>query len=316
MSLIKSPTVIRAVIPDGVHEEMVGRLFKYRFKAPASLDMYSFGFEPVDPEMGLGLVAEFPGGLAWRIRMDEKILPSSVVAAEVDQRVVARSNLIGRPIGKKERAEIKEDVLSDLTPKALVRTTANVLCLYLTAEQTLILNTTSSKMVDSCCTGLIAAIPGLGEMAIMNKPGVRRALGKKLLQFLREPDCGVFGEFQPCDEVVLADEEKRKITIKMSNLQIARDGIREALTSGFTVRSMGMSHEGLDFRATDDLQLRSLCFPIDPDAEENTWPAQAALEAQQTIRTLRDLWSLFAEEEAEDQGVAIAPAGADLEVTA
>lgn len=310
MSLIKSPTVVRSVIPDGVHDEMVSRLYNLRFREPASLDMFSIGFEPVDPEMGGSLVAEFPGGMAWRIRMDQKILPSSVVAAEVDKRSVARSAEVGRAIGKKERAEIKEDVLIELTPKALVRTTANVLCLHLAAENVIIMNTTSSKMVDACASALAAAIPGLGEMVIMNKSGMRRALGKKLLQILQDPDCGAFGEFQPCDEVVLADEEKRKITIKMSNLQIARDGIKEALTSGFTVRSMGLSHEGLDFRVTDDLQLRSLCFPIDPDAEENMWPAQVALEAQQVLRTLRELWDLFAEEEAEDQGVEVTPEAA------
>ena len=66
-----------------------------------------------------------------------------------------------------------------------------------------------------------------------------------------------FGEFEPSGDAALAND-KRRLTVKMSSLQTAKEGLQEAIAKGFEVTSMGFSHidTGVEFRLTekDNLQ--------------------------------------------------------------
>lgn len=72
--LIKAATVYVADIPidaDTLHNHLAEKPFTECLQ----MQTRSVGFVP--PSEGCSLVAEFPGGIAFRVRIDEKIIPGS-----------------------------------------------------------------------------------------------------------------------------------------------------------------------------------------------------------------------------------------------
>jgi len=289
---IKAAIVYKAEIPTDT-TILHNHLAEKEFQPPMPMELVSRGFVPVDEtEHGCLLAVAFPGGLAFRLRIDEKILPASVVNAEVAKAIEIIRHNEGRKPGKKERYEIKDAVLAALAQRALVRTTASITCYYHTESGYLIIPTTSKKIADACTSMLIRAV-GSVKTETIHVSDVKHGLTTRLKQYLDDEDCGAFGSFQPCDEAALADTMKRKISVKMNYLHMAREGLTVALTQGFNVTSMGFYWNGVDFRLTEEFRLRGIEHPSDPGAEDVTWASEAAIQTKAVADIVNELVELL-----------------------
>lgn len=289
MNAIKSAIVYRAEIPvdpTALHNHLT----EEHFTPPLSTELVSSGF--VAPSEGCSLVAEFPGGLAFRVRIDEKILPASVVKAEVQKVVDSIMRTQDRKPGKKERAEIKENVMIDLAQRALVRTTASITCFYHAETKTLIVPTTSKRIADVCTSLLVKAV-GSVKTETLNISGVKHGLTTRLKQYLDDVGGDAFGDFSPCDEVALQDTQNRKVAVKMAYLPNARQALEEALCAGFSVTSMGFHYKGIDFRLTYDFRLRGIHMPETCESEETTWESETAAQVEAVVAIVSHLIELL-----------------------
>ncbi len=86
------------------------------------LEVSTSGFTAVHSD-GSELVVECADGMLIRERYCERILPAPVVSEQVMARVSQIEAERGAPVYGKDRSSIKEDVLRELIPKALIRTT-------------------------------------------------------------------------------------------------------------------------------------------------------------------------------------------------
>jgi recombination associated protein RdgC len=247
------------------------------------------------------LVQTFPGGLAFRVRIDQKIIPAATVKAEVEKRVEAAKVHTGRKPGKALRAEMKHEVMDELCRRALVKTVASITCFYDIANGYLIVPTSSKKIADVCTSLLVHAV-GSVKTETINVSNVKHGLTTRMLRWL-DDDAEAFGAFAPCDEAALA-AEGRKVAVKMLSLQQARDGLKEALRDGLHVTSIGLHFDGIDFRLTSDFTLKGIAFadPSVPEEEEDLWAADAAIQAGKVSAVINELTAMLSYQDAATEG--------------
>lgn len=301
MKLIKAAIVYKATIPTDT-ATLATHLAEHPFNECMELQARSVGFVPPTDDTD-GLVQAFPGGFAFRVRIDEKIIPAGTIKAEVQKQVQLIKETTGRTAGKKERADIKDQVTTDLCRRALVRTKASVTCFYDIADSHLIVSTASKAIADMCTTLLVQAV-GSVKTETINVSEVKHGLTTRLQKWLAEDD-DAFGAFQPCDDVALA-AEGRKIAVKMSSLQQARKGLNEAMATGFQVTSISFHFAGMDFRITSDFHLKGVAFIENelPEEEENLWAVDASVQVKKVSNVINELASLLSYKVEAEEGAA------------
>lgn len=284
MKIIKSAITYKAEIPAN-KEILIDCLEEKAFVECGESQISSTGFVPVfkDGE----LVETFPGGFAFRVRIDEKIIPKDAIDAAVQKRIKQILDTEGRKVGKKETKEIKADAKWELAKRALVKIKASVTCFYEIETGYLIIATTSAN-IAGICTGLLVQAVGSVKTETIHVSDVKHGLTTRFKQWLI--DYEGFGEFEPCEEVVLTSDY-RKVTAKMLSLQQAHSGLTEALTSGFNVKSMGFQFGSIGFRLTDSFQLKRIHFVKEEilDDEENLWAAEAAIAVKAISEVISEL---------------------------
>ena len=292
MKLIKTAIIFKAEIPKDI-AALNENLQKKRFSECMPTQLRSIGFVPT--LVGGALIEEFPGGLAYTVRIDDKIIPGSVVKAEVKKRTQELELRFDKKVSKKEKAEIKEQVMLELAKRALTKTTAEVTCFYEFESGYLILPTSSEKIADICTSMLTEAVEGV-KLDFVTSVNITLALTKRLASWLDNGEG--FGDFEPCTEVTLANES-RKISVKMSSLQQAHKGLTEGLDAGFSVQSIGFQLDGTTFKLNPKFHLKAIAFekPEEEDEEEedNYWPAEAALCVQAVSAIVTQLAEMLAD---------------------
>lgn len=299
MKLIKSAIVYKAEIPASI-TTLHNHLSEQSFAPPMALQLRSVGFVPVNEESGCSLATSYPGGVAFRVRVDEKVIPSSIIKAEVDKIAESVLRETGRKPGKKHRAEIKDEVMVDLAQRALVRTVASVTCFYHNLSRFLIVATTSKKIANICISLLIKAV-GSVKTETIHISEIKHGLTTRLNSWVNG-DLDAFGAFSPADQAALADTEGRKLAVKMGSLQIAREGLSHAIQRGFTVTSLGFVHGEAEFRLTDDFRLKGLSH-IDTTEEgdaEDLWASGAADQVATVVKIVNELVELLSYKEGEE----------------
>ena len=262
MKLIKSAIVYKAQIPvdpTTLHNHLAER----SFRPPMQLQARSVGFVP--PTDGCRLVAEFGGGLAFSVRIDDKVVPGSTVETRLKERI-AQIQAAGHKVGRKQRRELRDEIYTVLLSQALTKTTAIITCFYEASSGFLIVATTSKKLADICVSQLVHAV-GSVKTETIHVSDVKHGLTTRLKKWLDSGDDEVFAGFHPCDEAALA-LEKRKVSVRMGGLQAAQSGLQEALAAGFVVTSLGFALADIEFRLTADFHLKSIAFAAEPDPDE------------------------------------------------
>lgn len=109
----------------GYTQELLQKMLdSQRFVAMSGLDKEARGFVPPVAVNGDDSLLRMVGNKgAFALRIDTKLLPSSVVAAEVAHRAEEIEETQGFRLGRKQRKELIEQVTDELLPKAFTRTT-------------------------------------------------------------------------------------------------------------------------------------------------------------------------------------------------
>lgn len=254
MKPLRSATVFRLALPP--LDALEDHLKEVPFHDPDARDIYTAGFVPT-PTLSEGeLATSVLGATVFCLRVDEKVVPGGVVLAEIQKRVEAEEEELGFRVGRKRRSEIKEVVLADLYARALVRTSYTP-CFYCRDSQLLIVPTTSAKATSLATKYLLSAV-GAIESRTIHIDGLKGGLTTRLDGYLRG-DEAAFAPFELLSSVWLEGLGGQKVAYQLSSdLEAASEGIQEALTAGFQVSAVQLSHTACDFRLTSDFRFKSI----------------------------------------------------------
>jgi recombination associated protein RdgC len=103
-------------------EALLEALERRRFRPCGPLEMATLGWHPPLRRDDHSLVHAASGFLMLSLLREEKILPASVVNEAVEEKTEEIETRRGTPVGRKERATLRDKVVSDLIPRAFSHT--------------------------------------------------------------------------------------------------------------------------------------------------------------------------------------------------
>ena len=104
-------------------EKMGQKLTGHSFVPCAKSQAVSLGWVPPLGEESEELVHAAAGCLLIRLKREEKLLPSTVVREQLDEKIAAIESEQARKVYRKERLNLKDEIVQDCLPRAFSRST-------------------------------------------------------------------------------------------------------------------------------------------------------------------------------------------------
>lgn len=123
-------------------EELIDALQEHTFTPCASTELRHFGWIN-SLGKGSAITTESNGNILFCARSEEKILPAPYMKECIDEQIEALESEQSRSVTKKEREQIKEDVIFNMLPRAFSRTTD--IHAYINTKENIIVVNTSSR---------------------------------------------------------------------------------------------------------------------------------------------------------------------------
>lgn len=214
---------------------------------------------------------------------EDKLLPSSVIAEALAVKIAEINAKEARRIGARERKRLKEQVVSELLPRAFIRPSR--LSAYLDTDTGwLVIDTASRKLAEQTVTEIREALGRFPAtpMAASDSP---RALMTDWLIHGKLPVGLTWG-----DECELRDPAEAGAVVRCRRQDLESDEIREHLKSGKQVFQLGVElDERIAFVLGEDLTIRKLRFldvVLDEIGEESSESVRTELDARFALMTL------------------------------
>lgn len=237
----------------------------------------SAGWVPPRGEQGAPLLEQVDGHWLLTLRMEKRILPSSVVREHTEERLDQIEDETGRRPGKKQAKDIAEQVTLELLPRAF--TTQSHLKVWISpAQRLLMVEASSIGKADELITLLVKADPALSLHLLQSAESPAACMGAWLMDgvppegFTIDRDC----------ELKAADEMKSVVKYGRHNLDT--DELRSHLSSGKMPTRLAMTwKERISFTLTDTLQIKGIKFldvvfdGRDKPAKDEAFDVDAAL---------------------------------------
>lgn len=149
-------------------EELHNALEPFTFNPCGSLDPMRYGWVAPLGRHGSELVHVTNGYIMICAQKQEKILPASVINEQLEQKVVALSEAESRKVGRKERQELKDEIIFSLLPRAFTRTSQDFA--YIAPQDDLIVvNASSAKRAEDMLSALREALGSLRTLPLTTK---------------------------------------------------------------------------------------------------------------------------------------------------
>jgi recombination associated protein RdgC len=275
-------------------DDLETALAAHPLRPPGALELATRGWvSPYGSESEV-LVLRQGHQLLLELGAEDKLLPGSVVNAELAARLRAFEAEHGRRPGGRLRRQMREALISELLPRAFARPSR--LRLFLDLKQGwLAIDTASRKAAEAALSllrdslGTFPALPATAESAPR----------ERLTRWLGDGDLP--RDFELGDECELRDPADRGGVVRVRRQDLTGAEMRAHLKAGKQVAQLALIHEGrLGLVLGEDLVLRKIRFLelADEAPEAGADPRQElearfALSAAETLRLLVRIEDLF-----------------------
>ncbi|PCM43354.1 recombination-associated protein RdgC [Marinobacter sp. ANT_B65] len=236
-------------------EELEEKLSSDAFKPCGPQETNRQGWVPPLGKHGEMLVHSANGYHLIALRKEEKILPGPVVKDAVEEKAEAIELEQGRKVRRKEKDEIKEQVMLEMLPQAFSRNRRSFA--YLAPKDgVLVVDAGSAKQAEDLASTLRKS---LGSLPV-RPPVVELAPAFTLTGWLNEtvdlPATIVLG-----NECELKDPSEDGGVVRCKGLDLKADEIRNHLEAGMQVTKLALTwDENVSFILDEELGIRRLKF--------------------------------------------------------
>ncbi len=148
-------------------EQMAEKLADHPFKPCGSQEISRTGFVPPIGEQG-DLVHAASGYTMVCSKKQQRVLPAAAVNEAVDDKIKAIEAEEGRKVGRKERQQIKEELVITMLPKAFTRS-SRMYAYFAPDQGHLIVNSSSATGAEELLVNLREAMGSLPVVRAASK---------------------------------------------------------------------------------------------------------------------------------------------------
>lgn len=253
------------------------RLGERAFRPCGPLETARLGWaSPLGPNAET-LAHQAGGCLLIAARRQERLLPASVVAEAVAERVAEIEQVESRDVGRRERTRLREELLTEMLPRAFTR--SRLLRAYIDpGANWLVVDASSDKLAEELVSLLRETLGSLPAKPLR----ATTAVDERLTTWVAA-DAASSG-FDIEDQCELRDQSDSRGVVRCRGLDLTSPEIKAHLDSGKRVVALALTwNERLSFVLDEDLALKRLRFSdelieeaLDDDAEDE----QARLDAE------------------------------------
>lgn len=245
----------------------------YRLSAPLSTDLAvweaalaEFKFSPLTAQELVRSGFSFPlhqsikhychaldALLFFAVKRQEKILPAAVINEEMQPRLDALEQEKGRPLSRKEKQALKEELQLSLLPRAFSRSSLTQ-GYYDAQNQWLVINTSSASKAEDILALLRKALGSLPALPWLDN----HKLNTNLQLWLQNKALPQGFELGNDAELKAPDEEGAKV--KFSNHLLSADDVQSHLQDKLVTSISLQRNDSLSLQITDDGALKRLKF--------------------------------------------------------
>lgn len=249
------------------------------FCSPTGLDWFSEGFCSPVP-FGNPIIFEAQKTMLISLMREEKVLPSAAIKHKLDEQVVKIQTAEDRNVGRREKHELREAIIDDLLPKALIKSSRTY---GLFAGEWLFVDTANRRKAENLLTKLREALGGLPAQHLFTRQSPASLMTNWLLQGEAQ------GRFVLDSDVTLVGVGDVAPKVKISRKDLTAEDVVQHAKNGMIVTELGLIwNDRVAFILTQDLTLKRIQW-LDvvqeeaegscDDAESMTYATQLLMEA-------------------------------------
>jgi recombination associated protein RdgC len=226
-----------------------------RLKPVGPLELASHGFVPPFSDAGYEALLRHSADRAFdwiTIGSETRLLPGAVVNAELAKRLAAIEHAEGRKPGGRARKRIKDELVTELLPKALVR--PGRMDAYIDhARGLLVVDTSTRKRAEGVASELRRAI-GSVPASPLNAEVAPRTVLTGWLAGDPLPDGFSLGDF-----AILKDASDKGASVRLTRQTLQSDEVARHLEAGKQCTRLALVYEdSVAFTIDEDLILRGV----------------------------------------------------------
>ncbi|MFT6907769.1 MAG: recombination associated protein RdgC [Oleiphilaceae bacterium] len=236
-------------------ETLESQLTESPFKPCGANDIYQLGWSSPLQKHSDQLVHVCQDYWMICLQKQERILPSSVVNEQVQEKVNAIEEEQHRKVTRKEKTELKEEITLQLLPKSFTKTSRHFAYLC-PSKGYMVINTSSAKLADEFTSYLRKTI---GSLPI-KFPAVKQAPSSVMTHWVTK-DASLPAELTLGYECELTSNGDEKGSIKYKGLELDQKQIEEQIQSGMEVTKLALDwRESVSFLLASDLSIKRIKF--------------------------------------------------------
>lgn len=251
----KNLTLFRLVEPLGLTAEaLAARLDQRAFQPCPSFQPRSAGWTPPLGRKARDRLHAVAGRWLMCLRTEEKLLPPIVVNQALAERIALIEDEQRRPVRRREKLELRDQLVQELLPRALTRSRFGYAYLDV-ASGWLVVDSASPHGVEEITGTLRDTIDALS----IAPPRVQQSVSATMTHWLIEGQAP--GEFMLGDNCELREGGEAGGVVRCRGQDLTGDEIRAHLAAGKQVTQLGLIwNERLAFVLDERLILRRLQF--------------------------------------------------------
>ena len=234
-------------------DELSNQLKNVPFKPCGSFTERSSGWEAPSAEIPDSLARRVGGADLIRLRSQTRLLPPAVINEVLEDRLNEFKSRTQRTPSRKEKRDLKDEVISELMPKALLKSD-RIWGMYLIAEKLIIVDTASEVQAERFLDQLRAAFGSLQITPL----AFQDSLSKLMTSVFQG---GGPPAFEASRECRMQDPSHGSAWVNWMDVDLSDPSVQKHVTEGFVVDRLGLGFESIvSFVISQDAVIRKFKF--------------------------------------------------------